>query len=166
MNLSQVFSQLGLSQKTTLDLTLFLVIALVSFVFGMLIGRYRLITILINIYVSIAVLSAVSVELLPDYMYRLLLFFSIIVILTILSKKMFDISISGAGKGFLLRVFVMSFLEVMLVLSMTLSIVPKKLALGYVSLDSYGYLVSENASLFWMIIPLVFMFMIHKRISR
>lgn len=166
MNLSQIFAQLGFSQKTTLDLTLFLVIALFSFIFGVLIGRYRLITILINIYVAIAVVDAVSIKLVSDYFSRLCLFFVIIIILTILGKKMFEIPISGGGKGFLWRVFAMSFLELMLMLSITLSIVPKKVALGYISLNSYGYLVSENASLFWTLAPLVFMFIIHKKISR
>ena len=166
MNLSQVFAQLGFSQKTTLDLTLLLVLAFVSFVFSMLIGRYRLITVLNNIYVAIAVLGAVSVKLLPDYFNRLLLFFGIIVILTILGKKMFEIPISGGGKGFLWRVFVMSFLEIMLVLSTILAIVSKKIALGYVSPNAYDYLVLNNAPLIWMLLPLVFLFLIHKKISR
>lgn len=166
MNLSQVFAELGFSQKITLDLTLFLVLAFVSFVFGMLIGRYRLVTVLINIYVAIAVTGAVSVKLLPDYSNRLILFFGIIVVLTILGKKMFEIPISGSGKGFLWRVFVMSFLEIMLVLSTTLAIFPKKIALGYVSPSAYDYLVLNNAPLFWMLLPLVFMFLIHKKISR
>lgn len=166
MNLSQVFAQLGFSQKITLDLTLLFVIAFASFVFGMLIGRYRLITILINLYVAIAVLSVVSAKILPDYTNRLFLFFGIIVVLTILGKKMFEIPISGSGKGFLWRVFVMSFLEIMLALSMVLMIVPKKMALGYVSLSAYDYLVLDNAPLFWMLVPLIFMFLIHKKISR
>ncbi|MFZ2226452.1 MAG: hypothetical protein WA064_01580 [Candidatus Moraniibacteriota bacterium] len=166
MNLSQVFAGLGFSQKITLDLTLFLVLAFASFVFGMLIGRYRLMTVLINIYVAIAILGAVSVKLLPDYSNRLILFFGIILVLTLIGKKMFEIPISGGGKGFLWRVFVMSFLELMLMLSMALTIIPKKIALGYVSSSAYDYLVFGNAPLVWMLLPLIFMFLIHKKISR
>ena len=166
MNLSHIFVQLGFSQKTTLDLTLLLVIVLISFLFGMFIGRYRLITVLINIYVSIAIINAVSVKLLPDYSNRLLLFLGSILVLTILGKKMFELPISGGGKGFLWRVFAMSFLEIMLVLSTVLTIVPKKVALEYISPNAYDYLALNNAPLFWMLLPLIFMFLINKKIGR
>lgn len=166
MNLSLIFSQLGLSSKTSQDVMLFLAIALISFVFGMSIGRFKLITVLINIYVSVALLGVFPKGILPDYTYSLMLFFGIIILLTVLGKKMFEIQLSGSGKGFLWRVFVMSFLEVMLLLSVALTIMPKKIALGYVSPSSYDYLVSPNFAFFWMLAPLVFMFLIHKRILR
>ncbi|MFA5962359.1 MAG: hypothetical protein WC848_06800 [Parcubacteria group bacterium] len=166
MNLSLIFSQLGLSAKTSQDVMLFLVVALISFVFGMSIGRFKLITVLINIYVAVALLSVFPEKILPDYTYELILFFGIIVVLTILGKKMFEIPLSGSGKGFLWRVFAMSFLEVMLMLSVMLSIVPKKIALSYVSSSSYDYLISPNFAFFWMLAPLLFMFLIHKKLLR
>ena len=166
MNLSLIFSQMGLSAKTAQDVMLFIVVALVSFVFGMSIGRFKLITMLINIYVAVAILSVFPKTILPDYTYSLILFLGVIVILTVLGKKIFEIPLSGSGAGFLWRVFAMSFLEVMLIVSVTLSLVPKKIAMGYVSPDSYTYLVSENFALLWMLLPLVFMFMINKKILR
>ncbi len=166
MNLSQLFSQFGFSSKMTMDITLFLVVIFFSFIFGMLIGRYKLITILINIYVAMAVMGAVSTKILPDYSYRLLLFFAIIISLTILSKKMFELPISTGGKGFFLRVFVMSFLEIMLMLSVVFEIIPKKIAFNYISSNSYGYFTDGNFVLFWTIIPLIFLFAINKKISR
>jgi hypothetical protein len=166
MNLSLIFSQLGLSPKITQDVMLFLVVALVSFIFGMLVGRYKLITVLVNIYVSVALLSVFPKGIFPDYSYSLILFFGVIVLLTVLGKKMFEMPLSGSGKGFLWRVFAMSFLEVVLMLSVALSLMPKKVALGYISPDSYGYLVSENFAFLWMLFPLVFMFVIHKKILR
>ncbi len=166
MDLSLIFSQLGLSPKIAQDAILFLVVALVSFVFGMSIGRFKLITVLVNIYVSVAILSVVPKELFSDYFYRLALFFGIIILLTALGKKMFEMPLSGSGKGFLWRVFAMSFLEVMLMLSVALAFVPKKIALGYISSNAYSYFVSENFAFFWMLIPLVFMFMIHKKILK
>lgn len=166
MNLNLIFSQLGFSQKTIQDVMLFLVIAFISFVFGMLVGRYKLITVLINIYVAIALMSVLPAKLFSDYSYHLILFFVIIVGLTFLGKKMFEVPMFGSGKSFLWRVFAMSFLEVMLMLSAALSIMPKKEALNYISSNSYNYLVSENALIFWMLAPLVFLFIIHKKISR
>jgi hypothetical protein len=166
MNLSLIFSQLGLSAKTSQDVMLFLVIALVSFVFGMSIGRFKMITVLINIYVSVALMSVFPESFFSDYTYRLILFLGLIALFTVLGKKMFEIQLSGSGKGFLWRVFVMSFLEVMLMLSVALSLMPKKVALEYISSTSYSYLVSENFALLWMILPLIFMFLIHKKILR
>ncbi|MFZ2192783.1 MAG: hypothetical protein WAV31_00915 [Candidatus Moraniibacteriota bacterium] len=167
MDLVQIFSQLGFTQKATLDVTLLIVVVFISLILGMLIGRYKLIAILINTYIAIAILSVVSIKILPDYLYRLGLFFGIIIILTALSKRMFEIPISGAGRSYFWRVFVMSFLETTLVLSTILSIIPKKVALSYVSLNSYTYLTSQYASLFWIVIPLLFTFLIiNKKFTR
>lgn len=148
------------------DVTLFLVVAFLSFVYGMFIGRYKLITVLINIYVSIAIIGAVPEKYFPDYSTKLIVFLIFLIALTIISKRLFEIYISGSGSGFLWRVFAMSFLEVMMLLSVVIAIVPQKVALQYVSASSYEYLASDSARLFWLVIPLAFMFVIHKRINR
>lgn len=166
MNLSLLFSKLGISASLSQDITLFFVIALVSFVFGMFIGRYKIITVLVNIYVSLAIINAVPEKYFTDYTYKLLLFYALVVTLTIVSKKLFEIYISGSGSGFLWRVFAMSFLEVMMLISVTLTLVPKKVALEYVSPASFDYLATDMARLFWMVLPLIFMFTIHKRLNR
>ncbi len=166
MNLSLLFSKLGISTSLSQDITLFFVIALVSFIFGMFIGRYKIITVLINIYVSLAVVNAVPEKYFTDYTYKLLLFYALVVILTIVSKRLFEIYISGSGSGFLWRVFAMSFLEVVMLISITLALIPKKVALEYVSPASYDYLAIDMARLFWIVLPLIFMFTIHKRLNR
>lgn len=166
MNLSLVFSKMGISPAVGQDVTLFLALLLLSFIFGMLIGRYKLITILINIYVSVAVLSVVPKEYVSDYSSELVLFFLLLVGLTLISKRLFEIYISGSGSGFLWRVFAMSFLEVLFLMSVIFSIIPEKEALGYVSRNAYDLLASENARIFWMVSPMVFMFFIHKRLNR
>jgi hypothetical protein len=166
MNLSLLFAKLGISASLSQDITLFFVIALVSFVFWMFIGRYKIITVLINIYVSLAIMSAVPEKYFTDYTFKLILFYALVVALTIVSKKLFEIYISGSGSGFLWRVFAMSFLEVMMLLSITLVLVPKKVALGYVSPTSYDYLTADMARLLWMVLPLILMFAIHKRLNR
>ena len=166
MDLGEMLSKIGLSQQLTQDVSLLIVVALASFIFGMFIGRYKLITILINIYVSFAVMTVVPAEYFSDYMYRLIFFLAGIIILTLVSKKLFEIYISGSGSGFLWRVFAMSFLEVIFLLSIILSIVPKKVALGYVSPTAFEYLASPNARFFWMVAPMAFMFFIYKKLNR
>lgn len=166
MNLSLLFSKLGISASLSQDITLFAIIALISFVFGMFIGRYKLITVLINIYVSLALVAAVPEKYFTDYTYQLILFYVLVTALTLVSKRLFEIYISGSGSGFLWRVFAMSFLEVMMLLSITLTLIPKKIALEYVSPTSFDYLATDLAKLVWLAVPLIFMFIIHKRLNR
>jgi hypothetical protein len=166
MNFSLFLSKLGLSQKLSQDVTLILIIALVSFVYGMLLGKYKIMTVLINIYVSFALISVIPAEFVTDYNTKLLLFFALVASVTLISKRFFDLSMSGSGSYFLLRVFLMSFLQVALVLSIIFSIVPKKVALDYISLDAYGYLTTGWMPAIWMALPLVYMFFVYKRFNR
>jgi len=166
MNFSLLISKVGLPSSMAQDVMLLLVIMFVSFIFGMFIGRYKLITILINIYVAFALINVIPGKILDDYTLKLIAFLAAVVVLTIISKRLFEIYISGSGSGFLWRGFAMSFLEVIMLLSITLSLVPKKVALGYLSSSSYNYIASDMARLVWMLVPLAFMFMIHKRLNR
>jgi len=81
----------------------------------------------------------------------------------LMNKRFFDLSFSGAGSSFLWRVFVISFMEISLILSIVLTIMPKKEALNFISGTAYGYLVSGWAPLIWVVLPLAFMFMVYKR---
>ena len=166
MNFSLILSKLGLSQKLSQDVTLILIVALISFVYGMLLGKYKIMTVLINIYVSFALISVIPKDFLSDYDTKLLLFFVLVAGLTLISKRFFDLSMSGSGSYYLLRVFLMSFLQVALVLSIIFSIVPKKVAMEYISLDAYGYLTNGWMPAIWMALPLAFMFFVYKRFSR
>ena len=161
-----LLGKIGISPALTQDISLLLIVAVFSIVFGMFIGRYKLITILINIYVSFAITQVVPDKYFSDYLYELTFFLLGIVILTISSRQLFEIYISGSGSGFLWRVFAMSFLEIIFLLSIVLSIVPKKMALEFVSPTAFEYMTGDNARLIWMIVPLIFMVFIHKRLNR
>ena len=166
MNLDSLLSSFGLPEDLVQDVSLLLVIVLASFVFGMFIGRYKLITVLINIYVAVAVVSAIPEKFLQNYIQELVAFSGIVVVLTLISKRLFEIYISGSGSGFLWRIFVMSFLEVLFLSSIILSIIPEKEATEIISEMAYSFLASPMARLLWMIAPLAFLFIIHKRINR
>ncbi|HEX7586432.1 MAG TPA: hypothetical protein VF390_02260 [Patescibacteria group bacterium] len=166
MNFSLLLSKLGLSQKLSQDVMLIVVIALISFVYGMLLGKYKIMTVLINIYVSFTLISVLPKDFVLDYNTKLILFFALVAGLTLISKRFFDLSISGSGSYFLLKVFLMSFLQVALGLSIIFSIIPKKIALDYVSMDAYGYLTAGWMPLVWMALPLAYMFFIYKRFNR
>lgn len=164
MNLSSILPKLGLSAGMTQDFTLLIVLVLASFLFGIFIGRSRLISVLLNTYISVALVSVIPTAYLADYSNKVIVFLILVVGLTILGKRMFDLSISGAGSGFMWRVFVMSFLEIILLISIILTLIPKKVALGYVSASSYGYLATDPMKLILMAAPLLFLFFIQKRV--
>jgi uncharacterized membrane protein required for colicin V production len=174
MDLHFLMTKLGISQSLAQDLTLVLVIVVISLVSGVLIGRYKLISILINMYISVALLGAGQQMVrsvmpdsnLTDYTYQLGFFFVCVIVLTLVSKSLFEIYITGSGSGLIRRVFIMSFLEVTFLVSIVLSIVPKKVALGYVSVTSYRYLALPDAHFVWMVVPLVFLSLIHKRLNK
>jgi len=165
MNITLLFSKLGLSAQMSQDVMLIIFIALVSFVYGMLLGKHKLMTVLINIYVAFSVVSVIPKAMITDYNQKILIFMGIIIVMTILDKRFFDISFSGAGSGFMLRVFVMSFLEIVLILSVIFTYTPLKIALGYIASDAYGYLVTGWFPLVWMAAPLAYMFFIYRKIN-
>ncbi len=166
MNLNSILAQLGISASMTQDVTLLLALLLVSFIFGMFVGRTRLITVVINTYVAFAILAVIPKTYLTDYNTALLTFFALLVVLTIFGKKIFEISISGSGPDFLWRVFGVSFLEVLLLVSIAISLMPKKVALVYVSKTAYDYLAAPNFQLLWMVLPLIGVLLIHKKLNR
>lgn len=163
---TQIFSNLGLSTSLAQDVMLLLLVVLISFVFGMFIGKRRLVTVLINTYVSFTILAVVPKGYLLSYTSVLIFFYALLIVLTIFGDKLFEITISGSGSGFLGRVFSVSFLEVMLLFSITLSVMPKYEALQYVSRTAYGYLAGPNFQFLWMIAPLLLLIFIHKRLGR
>lgn len=166
MNPITILSNLGVPANLTQDIMLLLFAALASFIYGTLIGRWRLMTVLINIYAAFAVITVMPADLIADYNAKLLIFFILLVGLTLLNKRFFDISFSGSGTNYMLRVFLMSFLEIALVLSIVFSSVPKKVALGYISANAYSYLVVGWAPLVWMALPLIYMFFMYRKMHR
>lgn len=166
MNLDSIFLRLGISRELTQDLTLLLVVLLVGFLFGMFIGRHKLIAVLINIYAGVAIIGVIPEDWLGSYSYSLIIFLAIVVGMTFLGDKLFGIYLSGSGTGYLWRVFTMSFLEVVLFISVILRILPRVEAISYVSPAAYAYLATSFWPLVWMVLPLVFLIMIHERINR
>lgn len=164
MNLSAILPKIGLNAGLTQDITLLVVIVLASFLFGIFIGKTRMISVLINTYISFAIINVVPSKYLSDSFNKVLVFLILLILLTIVGKKILDIAISGMGSGFMWRIFAMSFLEIVLLLSIILDLLPKKTALGYISPSSYEYLTGDTMRLIWMAAPLIFLFMIQKRL--
>jgi len=159
MNISLLLSKFGLSSNLSQDMTLILFVALVGFVYGMVLGKHKLMSVLVNIYVSFAVINVI-----PEKTgYEIYIFLGLLLVLTILSRKVFDVYFASGGSAFMWRIFTVSFFQVILIISILLSMLPKKEALSYVSSTAYNYLVVGWAPLAWMCIPLVAMFVLHRK---
>ena len=166
MDFNLFFSRIGVSPSIMQGITFLAIIILVSLAFGMFIGRFRLVTILVNIYISVAILKAIPSGYFSDYSYSLVFFFILLIALTLASKKFFEVRISGSGSSFLWRIFSLSFLEIMLLISIILTLMPKKIALEYVSKTIYQYVASPDAYLFWLVMPLIGLFLVRKKLNR
>lgn len=162
MNLNSIIAQLGVPVQFTQDLILVIFLALASFVYGMLLGRHKLMSILVNIYVAFSVVSVAPKEIIGNYSLKVGAFLVLLVVLTLLSRRFFDVTFSGFGSNNLWKIFTVSFLEIGMMLSIILSMLPKKDVLVYISANAYGYLVGGLAPLFWMAAPLIFMLIFYK----
>ncbi|MBU2028361.1 hypothetical protein KJ761_00505 [Patescibacteria group bacterium] len=163
MNLSTLLLKIGISQQLTQDVSLIVIIIIASFLFGMLVGKHRIMAVLISTYVSFALSSVLPETIWPSDNYKFLAFLGILALLTIANRRFLDVYFPGTGSSFLWKVFFMSFLEIMLILSIGLSFLPAKETLDYVSSTAYSCLVSGWAKIVWMVAPLVFMFFFGRR---
>lgn len=163
MNILELFSKIGISQSFMQDFSLLIVVVLLTVVIAIFIGRQRLVSLLIGIYITLALIGAVPEKYFKEYSYELICFFIFLIAITIFGKRIFGAYVSASE--FMWRIFTLAFLEVMMILSIIFSILPEKTALGYISKNAYKYLVSPEYQLFWLIIPLVFVYIIRKRLS-
>jgi hypothetical protein len=163
MQLNQIFQNLGLAKSATELITLVLVLLVASWVFWLLIGRFRLHNFLINTYISFAFVQIIPKEMMSFTKYSsLLLFLIFLVLLTLANKYLFDIHQYGSGLA-IWQVFVMSFLEIMLLFSIILSFLSTKEMLQYISQNYLTYFIDPWWKVLWMIIPLLFLVVVKKR---
>ncbi len=164
--LNAFFSTLAIPKNLAGDLSLLLIFLALSLAFGFIFGRWKLVNILINIYIVVAFLSVLPKEILAFSPYAksgaflVLLFF-----LSMVDDRLFDVHITSAGTDFFWRLFVMSILVTGMLVSVTLAFLPKTLALSYISPPAYSYFASPFALIFWMAIPLLLLLFINNRLK-
>ncbi|HEX8974674.1 MAG TPA: hypothetical protein VF817_04275 [Patescibacteria group bacterium] len=166
MQLDKLFLSFGLASSAAQLVTLFLVLLLISTVFWLLVGRFRLHNFLINIYISFALLQVVPTSGTSGIAFvkdnPIIVFLIFVVVLTLMNKYLFDIHQAGSGLA-IWQVFVMSFMEVVLMLSIIFSYLPAKQILKYISKDSLAYFTDPWWRFGWMILPLAFLIFVKKR---
>jgi hypothetical protein len=163
MQLNQIFLSLGMAKNMAELATLLLVLLLLSTVFWLLIGRFRLHNFLINIYISYALLQVIP-KTVMDFSKNsyILIFIILLAVLTLMNRYLFDIHQSGSGLA-IWQVFVMSFFEVVLILSILFAFLSPKDILVYMSKDSLAYFIDPWWRVAWMVLPLLFLIFVKKR---
>lgn len=147
------------------SLSLILLFVGVSLLMGFVFGRWKLVNILINIYIAVAIVGILPPAWLDFSVYaRGGAFLILLVVLTMFDERLFDIHITSAGTDFFWRFFVTSFLVTGAVISTFSSFLPKTLVLQWVTPTLYSYIGSEWALLFWLVMPLITLFFINNRL--
>ncbi len=164
--LERLTSLSALPQNIAGDLSVILLFVGVSLLVGFIFGRWKLVNILINVYIAVALVGVMpeSWFALSDYA-KAGMFIALLVALTMFDERLFDIHITSAGTDFFWRFFVTSFLVTGSVLSSIFSFLPKSLALSFVTPDLYFYIASPWALLFWLVVPIFALFVINNRLK-
>ncbi|EKE25875.1 MAG: hypothetical protein ACD_5C00011G0001 [uncultured bacterium] len=163
MQLEKIFRILGLSVTSAEIVTLVLVILAITVAFWLLVGRFRLHSVLINIYISFSLVWAIPKDVVgtsPNL--SVMLFLISVILLTLLGKYTFDIHLSGSGLAYW-QIFTMSFLEVGLIVSILAAFIGEKTLIKFVSKDALFYFTSPWAKFLWLALPLAFLVYINKR---
>ena len=160
------FTALHLPKNLAGDMSLLLLFVGLSLVFGFVFGRWKLINILINVYIALAFIGVLPKAFLEYSLYaKSGTFLALLILLTAIDDRLFDLHITSAGTDFFWRLFVTSFLVTGMIVSVLLSFLPKATALGYISPIAYGYFASPWALIFWMVMPLVLLLFINNRLK-
>lgn len=160
------FTAFDLPKNIAGDLSLLLLFVGMSLVFGFIFGRWKLINILINVYIALAFIGVLPESLFAASAYiKAGVFIILLVVLTAIDDRLFDLHISNAGTDFFWRLFVTSLFVTGMIVSVVLSFLPKAVALGFISTAAYGYFASPAALIFWMVTPLLSLLFINNRLK-
>lgn len=147
------------------DLSLILFFVGISILSGFIFGRWKLVNILINVYVALALIGVMPREWFEVSVYaKSVAFTLLLIILSMFDERLFDIHITSAGTDFFWRFFVTSFLVTGAVFSSIFSFLPRAIALHWVTPNLYLYIASPWALLFWLVVPIFVLFVINTRL--
>lgn len=150
----------------TWDLFILLFFLIGALLYGMSLGRDRVIVILVSVYMALAVVSNtpilsqinLSFHVNENYVLKITYFVGTFVVLFfLLSRSALLKTIGGSNApGSWWQTILFSILQVGLLISITLSFLPKELTQGLSEVTKQIFL-SDNGKSAWMVIPIVLM---------
>lgn len=152
--------------KPSWDLFIILFFVVASFVYGISLGRDRILVILISIYMALAVVKYVpfitefdaNISINENFALKVSVFLGMFVLLFFLVSQSALVRTLGASssQGKWWQVFIFSLLHAGLLLSVTLSFIPNDVS-GWLSPLTKTLFVSDHAKAVWVILPIVTM---------
>lgn len=165
--MAAAFSQINWSVPSW-DLFIYLFFAIGAVLYGMALGRDRVLAMLISIYIGLAISSnlpflnektAGKVGLSSVFMLRLLVFAAVLVLGFYVFSRVGLVSISSDSKVW--HVFLFSFCQVGLLVSIVLSFLPSEI-LQSLNPFTRQVFMTEMARFLWILAPLAAMFFAKK----
>lgn len=155
----------------TWDIFILLFFLIGALLYGLSLGRDRVIVILVAVYMGLAVVSNtpalnnlnLSLHVNDNYVLKLTFFLGLFVILFfLLSRSALLKTIGGSdAPGSWWQTIVFSILQVGLLISITLNFLPREMTQG-LSGGTQSIFMSDNARSAWMVLPIVFMILAPK----
>ncbi len=155
--------------KPTWDLFIILFFIIAALLYGLSLGRDRVLVILVSVYMALAVVNTApyignySADIGVDqfFVFRISMFVVVFIALFFLMSRSALLSTvaSSDNQGAWWQTLIFSFLHVGLLISITLSFLPDTAATSLAPLTR-NLFVSENGRFFWIIAPIVAMILI------
>jgi hypothetical protein len=150
----------------TWDLFIFIFFIVVAFLYGMSLGRDRIIVIMVAIYMALAVINTapylntlsgkeISINLGQNFAFKVTLFLGVFIILFfLLSRSALSKTFSGSsGAGSWWQVILFSFLHVGLLISVILSFLPAQTAEHLLPITRQIF-TSQLGKFLWIVMPI------------
>ena len=156
----------GLSQSMAADLSFFFMFCGLSLALGVFFGRFKLINILINAYIALAFIAVLPADLYLTSPYaKAGVFLALLIVLTAIDKRLFDLHISSAGTDFFFRLIVTRLLVSGMLSSILLSLIPRSLTLGLISPQIFSVFAAPLTSVLWIAVPILALLFINNRLK-
>ena len=137
----------------------------VSVAAGFLFGRNKLVNIFINIYIALAFTKVLPIHDMSDSPYaEILAFGGLLIFLTFIDEHLFDLHIPNSSYDVFWRMFVMSVLVVGMVVSVSVTLLPKKLLASSPFPFLFDFFGQPLAHILWLSVPILLLVFMNKRL--
>ncbi len=153
------------------DLFIILFFVVAAFLYGLSLGRDRIIVILVSIYVALAIVNtapylnnfSAEISFNNASIFKVTIFLGIFIVLFFLLSRsaLLNTIAASDSPGRWWQSIVFSFFHVGLMLSILMTYLPKEV-LGNVSENMRNLFISDPAKFFWLVTPIVMMVLIRK----
>jgi len=168
----EFLSQLGIADWTNPTWDLFIILFFIgaSFLYGLSLGRDRIIVILVSIYMALAVVNSTpylknfetAISINQAFAFRLTTFLGLFVLLFFLLSRSALLRVFGEGsRGSWWQVIIFSIFHVGLLISIVLSFVPAEISQHLAPITRQLF-TSEIGKFCWIVLPILSMILIRK----